>query len=56
VRKMKLCKFGRYAKQNCANELSTQKETFVQILQSHFIPTMSHWSSGLPVCFLSQGT
>ncbi len=23
---------------------------------SHFILTMSHWSSGLPVCFLSQGT
>ncbi len=25
-------------------------------LQSHFIPTMSHWSSGLPVCFPSQET
>ncbi len=23
--------------------------------KSHFILTMSHWSSGLPVCFLSQG-
>jgi hypothetical protein len=28
----------------------------VESLQSHFIPTMSHWSSGLPVCFPSQGT
>jgi hypothetical protein len=25
----------------------------VQSLQSHFILTMSHWSSGLPVCFPS---
>ncbi len=28
----------------------------MESLQSHFILTMSHWSSGLPVCFLSQGT
>ncbi len=28
----------------------------VQSLQTHFIPIMSHWSSGLPVCFPSQGT
>ncbi len=28
----------------------------VERLQSHFIPTMSHWFSGLPVCFPSQGT
>ncbi len=28
----------------------------MESLQSHFIRTMSHWSSGLPVCFLSQGT
>jgi hypothetical protein len=28
----------------------------VECLQSHFILTMSHWSSGLPVCVLSQGT
>jgi hypothetical protein len=28
----------------------------VQSLQSHFILTMSQWSSGLPVCFPSQGT
>jgi hypothetical protein len=28
----------------------------VESLQSHFIHTMSHWSSGLPVCFLSWGT
>jgi hypothetical protein len=25
-------------------------------LQSHMILTMSHWSSGQPVCFLSQET
>jgi hypothetical protein len=28
----------------------------VESLQYHFILTMSHWSSGLAVCFLSQGT
>ncbi len=28
----------------------------VESLQSQFILTMSHWSSGLPVCFPSQGT
>ncbi len=28
----------------------------VESLQSHFILTMSHYSSGLPVCFPSQGT
>jgi hypothetical protein len=28
----------------------------VESLQSHFILTMSHWSSGLPVCFPSKGT
>ncbi len=28
----------------------------VESLQSHCIHTMSHWSSGLPVCFPSQGT
>ncbi len=28
----------------------------VESLQSHFILTMSHWSSGLPVYFPSQGT
>ncbi len=28
----------------------------VESLQSHFILTMSHWSSGLPVCFPSQET
>ncbi len=31
-------------------------DTTVVSLQSHFILTMSHWSSGLSVCFLSQGT
>jgi hypothetical protein len=30
--------------------------TYVESLQSHVILTMSHWSSGLPVCFPSQGT
>jgi hypothetical protein len=33
-----------------------KKEDNVESLQSHFILTMSHWSSGLPVCFLSEGT
>jgi hypothetical protein len=28
----------------------------VESLQSHFIFTIYHWSSGPPVCFLSQGT
>jgi hypothetical protein len=28
----------------------------VESLQSDFILTMYHWSRGLPVCFLSQGT
>ncbi len=28
----------------------------VESLQSPFIHTMCHWSSGLPVCFPSQGT
>jgi hypothetical protein len=28
----------------------------VESLQSHFVLTMSHWSSGLPVCLPSQGT
>ncbi len=28
----------------------------VESLQSHMIFTMSHWSSGVPVCFLSQRT
>jgi hypothetical protein len=28
----------------------------VESLQSHFNLTMSHWSSGLPVSFPSQGT
>ncbi len=34
----------------------TQLNVKLESLQSHFILTMSHWSSGLPVCFLSQGT
>jgi hypothetical protein len=32
------------------------KDCIVEILQSHFILTMSHWSSGLTLCFPSQGT
>jgi hypothetical protein len=31
----------------------SHKQTTVESLQSHFILTMSHWSSGLPVCFPS---
>ncbi len=31
-------------------------EYSVESLQSHMILTMSHWSSGLPVCFPLQGT
>ncbi len=33
-----------------------QYQSSVESLQSHFILTMSHWSSGLPVCFPSKGT
>ncbi len=33
-----------------------QKVASVESLQSHMILTMSHWSSGLPVCFPPQGT
>jgi hypothetical protein len=29
---------------------------YVKSLQSHFILTMSHWSSGLTLCFPLQGT
>jgi hypothetical protein len=36
--------------------LSSSPLRVVESLQSHFILTMSHWSSGLPVCFPSQGT
>ncbi len=32
------------------------RDESVESLQSHFIHTMSHWSSGLPVCFPSWGT
>ncbi len=39
----------------CKNILGSGLEV-VESLQSHFILTMSQWSSGLPVCFLSQGT
>jgi hypothetical protein len=37
-------------------ELGAKKYGFVEILQSHFILTMSRWSSGLTICFPSQGT
>jgi hypothetical protein len=33
-----------------------KKVASVESLQSHFIVTMSHWSSGLSICFPSQGT
>jgi hypothetical protein len=37
--------------------LQSQKiYVLVESLQSHFILTMCHWFSGLPVCFPSQGT
>ncbi len=36
--------------------LEIYKLSPVESLQSHFVLTMSHWSSGLPVCFLPQGT
>jgi hypothetical protein len=39
---------------NLATDL--QNGYTVESLHSHFILTMSHWSTGLPVCFLSQGT
>jgi hypothetical protein len=43
--------------QNYNIESSSHKfDGIVENLQSHFILTMSHWSSGLPVCFPSQGT
>jgi hypothetical protein len=32
------------------------KKCAVESLQPHIILTMSHWSSGLPVCFPPQGT
>jgi hypothetical protein len=35
--------------------LTRDKQHVVQILQSHFILSMSHWSSGLPVSFSSWG-
>jgi hypothetical protein len=36
--------------------ITHSKYSYVESLQSLFILTMSNWSSGLPVCFLSQGT
>ncbi len=33
-----------------------EKCTIAESLQSHFILTMSHWSSGLTLCFPTQGT
>jgi hypothetical protein len=36
--------------------ISQTNEPRVESMQSHFILTMSHWSSGLPVCFLLQET
>jgi hypothetical protein len=38
------------------NNYTTPINPLVESLQSHFILTMSHCSSGLPVCFPSQGT
>ncbi len=44
------------AKKSPKRSFFTQKYFIVESLQSHFILPMSHWSSGLPVCFPSQGT
>jgi hypothetical protein len=35
---------------------AVEKLYTVKSLQSHFILTLSHWSSGLPISFPSQGT
>ncbi len=47
VHVLKLALFSKFA---------TNKVATVESLQSHFFLTMSHWFSGLPVCFPSQGT
>jgi hypothetical protein len=61
---------GNFNKNSCISVISLAKpknfvvfaNTYVSIyptvesLQSRFFLTMSHWSSGLPVCFPSQGT
>jgi hypothetical protein len=39
-----------------SSALFSEIQALVQRLQSHFILIMSHWSSGLPVCFPSHGT
>jgi hypothetical protein len=39
-----------------SKQRATTTLDFLESLQSHFILTMSHWSSGLPICFPSQGT
>ncbi len=41
---------------HCFTGTLLQKQYVVESLQSHFILTMSHWSSGLHSCFPSQGT
>jgi hypothetical protein len=54
--------YSRYG--TCSNNITGTKEylavfhigTTVESLQSHFILTMSHWSSRLPVYFPSQWT
>jgi hypothetical protein len=38
-----------------ASQLTVAGGSPVQTLQSRLILTMSHWSSGLPICFPSQG-
>jgi hypothetical protein len=43
-------------KQNEKSKNFKAKKDNVQSLQSPMILTMSHWSSGLPVCFPPQGT
>ncbi len=46
----------RDAKRQTVEKARGTKEECVESLQSHMILTMSHWSSGLPVCFPPQGS
>jgi hypothetical protein len=55
VQQSALAFYIKYALFSSINNISDIVD-FVESLQSHFILTMSHWSSSLPVCFPSQGT
>ncbi len=50
------CCWSSFQLQNRQNQLLGGGESPVQSLQSHFIITMSHQSSELPICFQSWGT